>query len=421
MLSHLGRFDGVALLLDAGADRTHLEWTPLMEAVALGTLADVERALDAGAELDAQDYWSRTAWLLVLLKGDLEKAQLLLDRGANPDAVGRCGQPPTFYAIAAHHPHVLRWLLELGADPEQTDQFGTTPLVCAAEWGDVECARILLAVPVDVNGEARTTALEHAEGREVAMLLIETGADPQKISGEGRRAILGFPRDPDESLMTANELDYRRGRTPTFGRTNPDRMNQPFWESMIRAGLTGYGGRKFFGDEGSSRGAPIWSAHRFGQSLTFLPDGRIVQIAGEHEDSYDPDFCIYNDVFVHGTDGTITIYGYPREDFPPTDFHTATLVGDAIYVIGSLGYQDERHFGQTQVLRLDTTTFRIQRVETRGASPGWISRHRASLEGPREIRIWGGKISRLTEGQEQYENFPETWVLNLDDNRWRRG
>ena len=86
----------------------------------------------------------------------------------------------------------------------------------------------------------------------------------------------------------------------------------------------------------------MWSwflalAKRFGQSLTLLPDGLAVQIGGEHEDYYDPDFCIYNDVFVHERDGSITIYGYPESAFPPTDFRTATLVGDSIYVIGSLG------------------------------------------------------------------------------------
>jgi hypothetical protein len=40
-------------------------------------------------------------------------------------------------------------------------------------------------------------------------------------------------------------------------------------------------------------------------SLTLLPDGRAIQIGGEHEDYYDPDFCIYNDVFVHEPDRSI--------------------------------------------------------------------------------------------------------------------
>ena len=74
VLSRLGRFDGVRLLLDAGADRSQLEWTPLMEAVALGSLADVQAALGQGAVLEARDWWERTAWLLALLAGDLAKA-----------------------------------------------------------------------------------------------------------------------------------------------------------------------------------------------------------------------------------------------------------------------------------------------------------------------------------------------------------
>ncbi len=41
VLSRLGRFDAVKLLLEAGADKSQLEWSPLIEAVALGSLADV--------------------------------------------------------------------------------------------------------------------------------------------------------------------------------------------------------------------------------------------------------------------------------------------------------------------------------------------------------------------------------------------
>ena len=49
----------VRLLLDAGADKRQLEWTPLMESVALGSPADVQAALGQGAALEARDWWSR--------------------------------------------------------------------------------------------------------------------------------------------------------------------------------------------------------------------------------------------------------------------------------------------------------------------------------------------------------------------------
>ena len=81
--------------------------------------------------------------------------------------------------------------------------------------------------------------------------------------------------------------------------------------------------------------SPVWCFTREGDRHTLLPDGRTAYIGGEHEDSYDPMSCIYNDVIVtspssYSTDGpeeyadTITIYGYPESVFPPTDFPTAT-------------------------------------------------------------------------------------------------
>ncbi len=71
---------------------------------------------------------------------------------------------------------------------------------------------------------------------------------------------------------------------------------------MVRAG--GEGARRAQHLRRAPTSAPVWCFERYGQSITCLPDGRFVQIGGEHEDSYDRDFCIYNDVFVHRPDGT---------------------------------------------------------------------------------------------------------------------
>jgi hypothetical protein len=162
----------------------------------------------------------------------------------------------------------------------------------------------------------------------------------------------------------------------------------------------------------------VWCAQRFGQSISFLPDGRIIQVAGEHEDSYDPDFCIYNDVFVHHPDGRIQIFGFPREVFPPTDFHTATLVGRKLYLIGSLGYHGERRPGSTPVYRLDIDDLRIERVDTRGENPGWIYKHRAQLSGD-EIVISGGTRAVEIDGEENHVDNTDRFALSLASLRWR--
>ena len=100
-----------------------------------------------------------------------------------------------------------------------------------------------------------------------------------------------------------------------------------------------------------------------------LPDGRYVQIGGEHEDHYDPDFYIYNDLVVHDGKGGFEIYGYPQEVFPPTDFHTATLCDKHIYVIGCLGYPKQRCVGHTPVHRLTLDSWEIEVIPMTGGAP----------------------------------------------------
>jgi ankyrin repeat protein len=420
VLSHIGRFDAVRLLLSAGAPRGHLQWTPLIEAVALGSLADVERLAKGGAALEEIDWWKRTAWLVALLAGDLGKAKLLREVGADVDARGRCGMPPLFHAIQGHHPAVVQWLLDIGQDVEQKDEFGSTPLICAVDVADLDCIEVLLGAGANVDYESKSGSVLHrAETREIAKRLLDAGADPGRLSQAGHRALCGLG-SVAEGLSGVSEEEFLRARTRTFGAANPDAMREPFWEAMIRSGISGYQAAASFDAAAANAGSPVWSAMRFGQSITFLPDGRTVHIAGEHEDSYDPDFCIYNDVFVYGPDGSIAILGYPEPAFPPTDFHTATLVDGAIYVIGSLGYMGTRRYGETPVHRLDVTTFQMERLQTTGEAPGWIYEHRAVRVGPDEIRVSGGKIVTAGATGEAHTENRDAFLLDLTRLIWRR-
>ena len=65
---------------------------------------------------------------------------------------------------------------------------------------------------------------------------------------------------------------------------------------------------------------PYWSWDRFGRTSTTLPDGRIVHIAGEHEDYYDNDFCIYNDVVVEHQMVDSNFISTRRMSFPRPTF-----------------------------------------------------------------------------------------------------
>lgn len=224
--------------------------------------------------------------------------------------------------------------------------------------------------------------------------------------------------------MEATREQFLEQRHRQFGTANPQQMDMPFWESMVRSGKHAYGARKQFGaldDEGA-----VWCFKRFGMSQTILSDGRTLCVAGEHEDYYDPDFCIYNDLIVKYPDGAIQIFGYPREVFPPTDFHTATLVDKRLILIGSLGYQHERRVGHTPVYELSLPDFHLSPIETTGEMPGWISRHEAELGPDGRIVIRGGDVMRLRDGKqlfrrnvEEFSFDPSGQWVRLTHRNWR--
>ncbi len=212
------------------------------------------------------------------------------------------------------------------------------------------------------------------------------------------------------------EEEFLKNRTRRFGNANPERMELPFWRAMVRNGWEGYQAAWHFGDHSVDKENPVWCHKRFGMSLTKLDDGRFIQIAGEHEDSYDPDFCIYNDVIIHDGKGGFEILGYPEEVFPPTDFHSATLVGQSIYIIGNLGYPTCTD--ETPVYRFDIGSGKIEHVSTTGTSPGWIHRHDAKFI-DNGIRISGGKKYRLDEsGKGTIDEHTGTYFLDLKGGCW---
>jgi len=311
---------------------------------------------------------------------------------------------------------MVQWLLSLGFDPNEVSESGWTALFEAASAGDADCVRMLLDAGADVHFTSiGSSAIGSASTLAVVRVLVGAGAVLDDLNREMRMAMTRLPLD---GKLTCSPEHYRSAKHRIFGTTNPERMNFPFWKAMVACGGGGYRAKSHFAPEEKLTEA-VWCYDRYGKSITELPDGRIIEIGGEHEDYYDPDFCIYNDVVVHRGDGTFDIYGYPEAVFPPTDFHSATLVGDSIYIIGRLGYQGQRQFGTTPVYRLDIHTLAIETVETSGELPGWIYRHRAKVV-ERGIEVWGGELSTWVGDEERYEDNTNIHVLNPITGLWSR-
>lgn len=209
--------------------------------------------------------------------------------------------------------------------------------------------------------------------------------------------------EPEEDWLPPREVSrelFLEWRAAGFADHPAQDLTNPVWLWLIDKNISAYTANAHFkGPDLILTESPAgWCFNRFGRTVTDLPDGRRIIIGGEHEDHYDPDFFIYNDVVVVEKDGSLRILGYPEEHFPPTDFHSATLIGEEIVLIGTLGYPDQRKIGDTQVHIFDPRTLTFRQIETSGEKPGWISKHEAELnEGL--IIVRGGMIDRPGRGR----------------------
>lgn len=343
---------------------------------------------------------------------------------------------------------------------------------------DLDAARAALQAGANPNRDDLDPIFSLSSSREMISLLYTHGATvgDVKMTNSARSLLVGLaaPSVYDDTnsetgttkgpLASISYAQFREGRFRRFGTANPEHMDIPFWRAMVEASCWAYTPRKMFplreGDDLKDvtpvhpeynsgiifPGGPIWCFDRFGHSLTKLPDGTFVQIGGEHEDGYDPDFMIYNDVVVHHPDSTpeapkYDIYGYPEDVFRPTDFHSATYVPrhNAIYIIGNNGYSGEedqkiQKRGETPVYRVEVGTWKIEKVVTGGGGPGYVFYHRAQLVGE-EISICTDRDnyhdkysshSRAKRTVAEGENFSsvevgldETWWLSLENLTWR--
>ena len=439
-----GAWEALRMLLARGADDAPLGLGEVGRGIVMGEVPEITEPM-------ARDEAGRTPFLTACRVGNLAAARTYLP--VTPDA-GRIAEPdgegPVWMAARSGSVEMLDWVLAQGFDVNARARFGGTALLQAVEQDNLAMAEALLTrgadlalgenisesnraraanapksvfqkaaslimaqtpFPMDMPDTISTPAFA-AQSGDMARLLVAHGADISEFDDEMMPAALGTDRI---APVDVSPEAFNRHCTGRAGQANPEPYLPDFWREQIRTGRSGHvaeveimGKRAQF-----CGGTPVWSFQRFGRTATPLPDGRLVLVAGEHEDHYDPDFCIYADVTVLDGKGGVEHFIYPQDVFPPTDFHTATLVDDHILLIGSLGYQGQRAEGVTQVLRLDLGDFSIRPVETTGHNPGWINRHRAALDA-RTIIVNGGRI------EPGYRENGDTFVLDLDTLVWRR-
>lgn len=245
LLRAASSFEKLKLLVDRGANvnaRSQLGHTPLMLAARpANSHGAVEFLLARGADVNATNFFGTTALMAAAAGGDAKSVQLLINRGANPNALPAFseegfvfggGRSALMWAAFRGDAAIMKLLVDAGAAVNAEGGLGT-PLSQAA-WADrTAAAHWLIEHGANVNQVSHMdgyTPLHWAASTEssdarLVKLLLRHGANPNAEGALHIDAFMGIPQTP---LMLAR----RRGETDVLaallqtGATNetPDRI-----------------------------------------------------------------------------------------------------------------------------------------------------------------------------------------------------
>lgn len=125
-----------------------------------------------------------------VILGDMQAVVRFVESGDKINACGKYGRTPLYYAALTGHDEILLYLLRCGADPNKGASWkgGDTPMHVAAERGDADALRIMIANGgiVDAINYAKQTPMAkaaHHRNVQAVKLLVHEGA---KINAEDR-------------------------------------------------------------------------------------------------------------------------------------------------------------------------------------------------------------------------------------------
>lgn len=149
--------------------------TPLMSAAGSESLAAAKRLLTEGACVRAED---RNGFQAIHEASGIEMIKLLIEAGADVNAVSGGGDWPLKEAASARDAALIRYLLEVGANVNLPST-GETALFGAVRSDSMECVTLLLDSGAEVNAQDCDgwTCLWCVESEPIARLLLDRGAD----------------------------------------------------------------------------------------------------------------------------------------------------------------------------------------------------------------------------------------------------
>jgi ankyrin repeat protein len=190
-----GHTEAVVLLMQFGADLDRGRFsdgkTALMAAVDTGNIKTVRALLRKGANVDARDTNGASAIYCAIYGRRVEVLEVLFEFGAREE--NSChGRRKSLLTMAAEvgDCEIVRVLLAKGADMNMPTGHQYTPLSQAVVSDNIECVQLLLRLGANVNhgGRENDTALlaaVHYWRNDIAIHLLECGADVNLMNTSG--------------------------------------------------------------------------------------------------------------------------------------------------------------------------------------------------------------------------------------------
>jgi ankyrin repeat protein len=195
----------VQLFLEHGADpciKTPAGFNALRAATMQGNLAAVTVLLDYGMDITVtvrgKNQDGITLLMLAAQEGHIDVVRLLLQRGADVNALDSGGRNVLLGAALSHSAEMLKLLLDSGASAGRMSEHA---LLAAVLSNDLQCAQLLIDSGTDViatdctddeqsGAEKRSwTFLMQASTPAMAKLLLAAGADAHRTTASGNTCL----------------------------------------------------------------------------------------------------------------------------------------------------------------------------------------------------------------------------------------
>jgi ankyrin repeat protein len=160
---------------------------PILEAAANGHTDVIRLLLESGANINQEGKYGQNALMVASQNGQEVAVKMLIEAGAYVNNEAENGTTPIQRASEFGHKGIVKMLIKAGADVNSGYQ---PALYCASTNAHEDVVQTLILAGADVNLEwGMGTALHeaaycHYRGKKAVELLIDAGADVNKLAGE---------------------------------------------------------------------------------------------------------------------------------------------------------------------------------------------------------------------------------------------